>query len=255
MEQRGNYLVKPIGELGSGTFGRVELIELYNTQGHLCGNYARKILNVPTSLVGSLYSYDDWVRRFEREVKYQAECSHDNIAPICIHHLNTESPWFVMELAETDLRKALHQHSLSDAQKLNIILMMLKGMDFVHRKGYMHRDLKPENILKFRDGRYKISDFGLVRASDPETQSAILTKIAVPMGTEGYMAPEVLKGVYNFKTDIYALGVIINEIGVNHINGIEQVVARATNYTPAGRYDSVTQMIEDVAGIMHRRAS
>ncbi|MDH2121647.1 serine/threonine-protein kinase [Pantoea agglomerans] len=255
MEQRGNYLIKPIGELGSGTFGKVELIELYNTQGHLCGHYARKVLNVRASLVGSLFTYADWIRRFEREVKYQAECSHENIAPICIHHLKTEIPWFVMELAETDLRKALYHQTLNDNQKLNVILMMLKGMAFVHKKGYMHRDLKPENILKFKDGRYKISDFGLVRASDPETQSAILTKIALPMGTEGYMAPEVLRGVYSHKTDIYALGVIINEIGVNHINGIEQVVARATNYTPAGRYDSVTQMIEDVTGILHRRAS
>ncbi|EPD6703924.1 serine/threonine protein kinase [Cronobacter dublinensis] len=255
MDQRGNYIVKPIDELGSGTFGRVELIELYNTQGHLCGRYARKVLNVPTSLVGSLYSYDDWIRRFEREVKYQAECTHDNIAPICIHHLKTEYPWFVMELAETDLRKALREQNLSDNQRLSIISMMLRGMEFVHRKGYMHRDLKPENILKFKDGRYKISDFGLVRASDPATQSAILTKIAVPMGTEGYMAPEVLRGVYSFKTDIYALGVIINEIGVNHIDGIEQVVARATNYTPAGRYDSVAQMIQDVTRITHRRMS
>lgn len=253
MESRGSYLVKPISQLGSGTFGRVEKIELYNTTGHLCGEYARKVLDVKPELVGGIFSLDDWKRRFEREVKYQADCRHFNVVPVCIHHLNTEHPWFVMELAETDLRKDLIANSLSDDDKLHIIMMMFKGVSFVHLRGYLHRDLKPENILKFPDGRYKISDFGLVKNSNPEEQSEVLTKMAVAMGTDGYMAPEAKKGIYNEKTDIYSLGAIVDELNIIHIEGVDALIRKATEFRPIGRYESVEQMILDVQTIIQRR--
>lgn len=253
MESRGNYLVKPIEEIGSGTFGRVEKIELYNTDGHLCGEYARKVLAVKEELNGGIFSADDWKRRFEREVKYQADCRHFNVVPICIHHLNTEYPWFVMELAEKDLRKDLKANVLDDDEKLKVVQMMLNGVSFVHKRGYLHRDLKPENILKFPDGRYKISDFGLVKNSNPEEQSEVLTKMAVAMGTDGYMSPEAKKGIYNEKTDIYALGAIIDELNIIHIEGVDSLIRKATEYRPAGRYSSVSHMIDDVDTIIKRR--
>lgn len=255
MESRGNYFVKPIKELGSGAFGRVESIELYNTNGHLCGIYARKVLCVKDELIGSLFSYDDWRRRFEREVKYQADCVHSNVVPVCIHHLASESPWFVMELAETDLRKSLSSGELDDDAKLHIIMMMLEGVSYVHSKGYLHRDLKPENILKFKDGRYKISDFGLVKNSNAEAQSEVLTKIAVRMGTDGYMAPEAQRGIYTEKTDIYALGAIIHEINVSNTDGIDMLIGKATTYRPADRYANVGQMITELQRIIHRRTA
>lgn len=243
MEPRGNYFVKPIKELGSGTFGRVEEIELYNTNGYLCGKYARKVLDVSEELVGQIFTYDDWKRRFEREVKYQADCTHVNVVPICIHHLNIENPWFVMELAEKDLRADIKSGILEDSEKLSIIRMILCGVSYVHSKGYFHRDLKPENILKYPDGIYKISDFGLVKNSNKDAESEVLTKMAVGMGTDGYMAPEAKKGVYNEKTDIYALGAIINELNISHIDGVDEMIEKATSYRPHGRYESVSQMI------------
>lgn len=255
MELRGNYLVKPIKELGSGAFGRVEKIELYNTNGHLCGEYARKVLSVKDELIGSLFSHDDWRRRFEREVKYQAECVNSHVAPVYIHHLATESPWFVMELAESDLKTAIHSGQLSDNDKIQIIMMMLKGVSYVHSKEYLHRDLKPENILKFKDGSFKISDFGLVKNTNVEAQSEVLTNIAVKMGTDGYMAPEAQKGIYTVKTDIYALGAIIAEISVDSIDGIDAMMLKATAYRPADRYSNVHQMITDLKAIIQRRTA
>lgn len=253
MESRGNYLVRPIAELGSGAFGRVEKIELYNTDGHLCGEYARKVLSVKDELIGSLFSYDDWRRRFEREVKYQAECLSSHVVPVCIHHLSTENPWFVMELAESDLRTALVRGQLSDSDKIQVILMILEGVNYVHSKGYLHRDLKPENILKFKDGRFKISDFGLVKNTNVEAQSEVLTKIAVKMGTDGYMAPEAQKGIYTEKTDIYAIGAIIHEINVGNIDGIDAMIGKATTFRPIDRYAHVQQMITDLRKIIQRR--
>lgn len=254
MESRGNFQIKPIKGIGGGTFGRVEKIELYTMSGRLSGEYARKILSVNKDVVGSIFSPDDWRRRFEREVTYQARCqSSSHVVPVLIHKLDTEYPWFVMPLAQSDLLSEIKSNSLDDGQKLNVIKMTLQGVEFVHRKGYLHRDLKPENILKFPDGFYKISDFGLVRQDDPAAASAVLTNIAVSMGTDGYKAPEVNSGVYSQKTDIYAIGAIINMLNLSHVDGIDVMIGKATAYRPSARYDSVGSMLVDLESVIKGR--
>lgn len=253
MESRGNYQIKPISEIGSGTFGRVERIELYNTSGHLCGEYARKILAVREDIVGSIFSPDDWRRRFEREVTYQSKCLHQNVVPVLIHNLYAETPWFIMPLAETDLLKEANNKLLDDDEKLKIIRMTLLGIAFIHSKGYLHRDLKPENILKFSDGQYKVSDFGLVRHDDPNAASAVLTNIAVSMGTDGYKAPEVNSGLYSTKTDIYAAGAIVYTLNLSHVDGIDAMIGKATAYKPNARYESVNAMLVDLDSIIKGR--
>lgn len=253
MDIRGNYRVRPISEIGSGTFGRVELIELYNSDDLFCGHYARKILAVNTNIVGSIFSHDDWRRRFEREVTYQSRCQHSNVVPVLIHNLYAENPWFVMPLAITDLMKEINGSFLNDNEKLAAIKMMLLGVEFIHSRGYLHRDLKPENILKFPDGQYKVSDFGLVRHDDPNAASAVLTNIAVSMGTDGYKAPEVNRGLYSPKTDIYAAGAIVNILNLSHIDGIDAMIGKATAYKPTARYDSISAMLADLNTIIEGR--
>lgn len=254
MESRGGFQIKPIKEIGGGTFGRVEKIELYTMSGRLSGEYARKILAINKGVVGSIFSPDDWRRRFEREVTYQAKCQgSSHVVPVLIHKLDAEYPWFVMPLAESDLLSEIKNNSLDDEQKLKVIKMTLQGVEFVHCKGWLHRDLKPENILKFPDGFYKISDFGLVRQDDPAAASAVLTNIAVSMGTEGYKAPEVNSGVYSQKTDIYAIGAIINMLNLSHIDGIDTMIGKATAYRPNVRYDSVGSMLVDLESVIKGR--
>ncbi|HCM2976796.1 serine/threonine-protein kinase [Enterobacter kobei] len=253
MEARGNYRLRPISNLGSGTFGRVEKIELYNSSGDFCGFYARKSLAVNHDIVGSIFTPDDWRRRFEREVTYQSRCRHSNVVPVLIHNLNAEHPWFVMPLANTDLMKEIEGNALSDDEKLSAIRMMLLGVEYIHSRGYLHRDLKPENILKFDDGQYKVSDFGLVRHDDPNAASAVLTNIAVSMGTDGYKAPEVNSGLYSPKTDIYAAGAIVNILNLSHVDGIDALIGKATAYKPTARYDSVSEMLADLNAIIERR--
>ncbi len=253
MESRGNYRVRPISGIGSGTFGRVEKIELYNSDNHFCGFYARKILAVRNDIVGSIFSPDDWRRRFEREVTYQSRCQHSNVVPVLVHDLNAEHPWFVMPLADTDLMKEIDGNVLGDDEKLAAIRMMLLGVEFIHSRGYLHRDLKPENILKFSDGLYKVSDFGLVRHDDPNAASAVLTNIAVTMGTDGYKAPEVNRGLYSPKTDIYAAGAIVNILNLSHVDGIDAMIGKATAYRPNARYDSISAMLADLNTIIEGR--
>lgn len=257
MEARGNYLIKPIEELGRGAFGRVEKIEVYNSLGHFSGEYARKMLSVNPALINELFSLDDWKQRFEREVKYQAKCSHHNVVPIYIHQLTSGSPWFVMDLARTDLRAELESKILSDDQKLSVLRMVFSGVYYIHEHGMLHRDLKPENILKFSDGSYKISDFGLIKKLDSEAQtnflSAVLQNNEMGIGTPKYMSDEAKRGVYTKKSDIYSLGVITSELNLHHVDGINALIDKSAAFTPRSRYDSVAEMINILDDIIAAR--
>ncbi|HAU8265764.1 TPA: protein kinase [Kluyvera intermedia] len=257
MDSRGNYLIKPIKGLGHGNFGRVEKVEVYNTAGHLSGEYARKLLSVHPHLLNELFTIDDWRRRFEREVKYQAKCGHDNVVRVYIHHLNTEYPWFVMELAENDLRSEIEANSLNDDEKLAILKMVFKGVEYIHNEGLLHRDLKPENILRFHGNCYKISDFGLIKKVDSQAQSDFLSDVLqnndMGIGTRKYMSDEAKRGIYTEKSDIYALGVITSEMNIAHIEGITALIDKSAAFTPRSRYDSVAEMITIIDGIIARR--
>lgn len=258
METRGNYQIKPISELGRGAFGRVEKVEVYNTLGHLSGEFARKVLSVNTALINELFSVEDWKRRFEREVKYQAKCSHNNVVPICIHHLNAENPWFVMMLAQSDLRTELNDDVLTDDEKLNVLRMVFQGVKYIHDHGMLHRDLKPENILRYSEQCYKISDFGLIKKLDSEAQSNFLSEVLqnkeMGIGTPKYMSDEAKRGIYTPKSDIYSLGVITNEMNIPHIDGINALIDKSAAFIPRSRYDSVAEMIDFLDDIMARRA-
>jgi serine/threonine protein kinase len=83
----------------------------------------------------------------------------------------------------------------------------------LHAAGIVHRDLKPENILLRGDGMPLISDFGL--AKDLQEEDGELTTAGSPLGTIGYMAPELLSGDRENLgpwTDVFALGAVLHEI-------------------------------------------
>lgn len=268
MEQRGNYQIKVIDALGKGGFGRVELVELYTLTGKLCkgnglhsGKYARKVLAVREEFIDKPYSASDWKRRFQREVEYQAGCKHANIVPIFIYNLDVEQPWFIMELAKDNLRNDLKygilsadgkREHLSSHQKIEIVRMMLEGVKHIHDKGYIHRDLKPENILRYEGGLYKISDFGLIKNTDKASESEMISNIQVVMGTDGYMSPESKRGFSNEKSDIYSLGVIIDQMGISDVKGIDEIIKISTLYKAGHRYNSVSEMLEVLDAIQPR---
>ncbi|MFJ3266059.1 protein kinase domain-containing protein [Serratia liquefaciens] len=242
MEERGGFLIKPVKEIGRGGFGYVEKIELFNYSDYKCGEYARKIL-IPQD---EPYR-EEFEKRFEREIRYQAACKHNNIVPIYIHKLSGGTPWFVMDLAESDLHKDISSGYLSDSDKINVTRMIMNGLMYLHDKKYLHRDIKPFNVLRFSDGVYKISDFGLVKNADKEGESEILTKVAAAMGTAKYMAPEVqAAGIYSRQTDIYALGVLIEDMNITKATGITAIIDKCTHRKPASRYGDVGEILLDL---------
>lgn len=247
-ERHHSYVIKTVQEIGRGGFGFVERVELFNTNGVKCGDYAKKVLSPQFGL-----NKEDFRRRFKREVDYQAKCNHSNVAPIYLHNLNVDSPWFVMGLADGDLSDDLESGALSESQRYDVAMMVLNGVNYMHierdlptgrKPSYLHRDLKPSNILKFNDGTYKISDFGLVKNAGKDGASEVLTQVATAMGTRKYMAPEIGEaGLYSPQSDIFALGVILDDLGMQ---GVKHIIEKCTAWKPTSRYKNIGEIISEV---------
>ncbi|MCO8056266.1 serine/threonine-protein kinase [Acinetobacter towneri] len=246
MIEHGNYKIKPKDFKGGGAFGSVEVVELYNIRGHLCGLYAMKTLKATAAEV------ENFRRRFIREGYLQASCIHTNIVPIYLYNLHAANPWFVMELGENDVQTLLLSGTFTRDEKLKCLRHLLEGLLFIHAKGFLHRDIKPSNMVR-SGGVYKIADFGLVKNTSPSVDSTQLTAIGQGMGTPGFLAPEAIFGVYNEQTDIYAVGTFIEYL-IHNDSILEKVLSRlfkkCKEHLPANRYQNIKQVLEDYIPIM-----
>ena len=118
--------------------------------------------------------------------------------------------YLVMEyLPGITLRELLReQRRLTMPQTITIMDAILSGLAAAHRAGIVHRDVKPENVLLAEDGRIKIGDFGLARATTANTATG-----AQLLGTIAYLAPElVTRGMADARSDIYSLGIMLYEM-------------------------------------------
>lgn len=248
MEERGNFLIQPGGRIGKGAFGYVEHVQLYTLSKANCsGNYARKVFS--PSINVDIVSFK---KRFRKEVISQDTCRHKNVAPIYLCNLEAENPWFIMGFAMQDLQSEIDSKSLSLSDKIKILNMILSGINHIHKKGYIHRDIKPNNILKYLDNEevvYKISDFGLIKNTNPKENTEILTALNVVMGTDTYRAPEIIYSAkYSFQSDIFALGMLMKALKFENAS-IEPVIKKSTEFELENRYNSVEEIIEDIAKI------
>ncbi|XP_029160383.1 eukaryotic translation initiation factor 2-alpha kinase [Nylanderia fulva] len=137
------------------------------------------------------------------------------------------------------LREWLKQHIIRDFTRvLNIFQQIVDAVEYVHLQGLIHRDLKPSNIFFAYDDKIKIGDFGLVTAMT-ESHDATRTPSAenenvtlknsihtACVGTHLYMSPEQINGqMYNYKVDIYSLGIIFFELLIPFFTDMERIVA------------------------------
>ena len=112
--------------------------------------------------------------------------------------------YLVMEYAEKgDLVNYIEQQNNDETEAKKIIKQILNGYEEINNHGFIHRDLKPENILIMNDDTLKITDFGFC-----EKMNSVSSKI---VGTDGYMAPEVLmnQNLIPQQIDVFSLGVIL----------------------------------------------
>ncbi len=148
--------------------------------------------------------------RFIQEARAAARLADPNVVNVFDQGQDGDMAYLVMEyLPGITLRELLRdQRRLTIPQTITIMDAILSGLSAAHRAGIVHRDVKPENVLLAEDGRIKIGDFGLARATSANTATG-----AQLLGTIAYLAPElVTRGTADARSDIYALGIMLYEM-------------------------------------------
>ncbi|MDB5085548.1 MAG: hypothetical protein JWN30_2434 [Bacilli bacterium] len=168
--------------------------------------------NVSVKVLRSQYASDEeFVRRFRREAQAAASLSHPNIVNIYDVGTEGETHYIVMEYIDGFTLKELIQSEapLSVSRSIQITRQICAALKNAHENNIVHRDIKPHNILIGKDGRLKVTDFGIARA----TTSNAVTQTGSILGSVHYFSPEQARGgITDVKSDIYSLGIVLYEM-------------------------------------------
>jgi serine/threonine protein kinase/Tfp pilus assembly protein PilF len=154
--------------------------------------------------------------RFRREATLLASLNHPNIA--VIHEIieEKELDYLILEYVPGDtLAQRISRKPLKLQEALSIGRQIAEAVSAAHEKGIIHRDLKPANIKIMPDGRVKVLDFGLAKASVSENKNVenTVTQPGRVIGTPAYMSPEQARGKNtDHRTDIWSFGCIMYEM-------------------------------------------
>ncbi len=164
-------------------------------------------------LAGNLASNEDRVR-FQTEAEAAARLDHPGIVPI--YEVGSESGpdgqqhYYSMALVEGEsLSDLIARGPLNPRDAAELMISIASAVQYAHEQGIIHRDLKPQNILLDSGGSPRITDFGLAKNQDADSQ---LTATGQVMGTPSYMPPEQVSGKLDqisAASDNYALGAIL----------------------------------------------
>ena len=211
--------------------------------------------------------------KFRMEAQAAAGLMHPNI--VNVYDVGEESgfSYIVMELVEgITLKKYIEKKArLSVKEAVSIAIQVGRGIEAAHNNHIIHRDIKPQNIIISKEGKVKVTDFGIAKAA---TSNTITSNV---MGSVHYTSPEQVRGGFSDeKSDIYSLGITLFEmltgrvpyngettvaVAIQHIQeempsprdyvpeipvSVEQIVLKCTQKSPDRRYQSAPELIEDL---------
>jgi serine/threonine protein kinase len=189
-----------LGALGSGGMGTV-----YKTHDRVLDE------RVALKVLKPEFARDsDMARRFQSEIKLARKVSHKNVCRIHEYGEDRELRYLSMEFVTgTDLRQVLRvQGGLLAEGAFEVANEVAAGLQAIHEVGIIHRDLKSPNIMLDSRGLVRLLDFGIAKE-----YGKLATSTGVVLGTPEYMSPEQAQGEsVDFRTDIYALGIVVFEI-------------------------------------------
>ena len=184
--------------------------------------------------------------RLRREARTLAALEHPGIVPVHdVGQLADGRVFTVMMLVRGErLDACAVRLPLND--RLRLFDRICDTVSFAHARGVIHRDLKPANIMIGPFGQVLLLDWGLAR---PESDSDPLQR-TVHGGTDGYMAPEQVRGNVDARSDVYALGAILDGLvgddGSRFLRPLKSVIDRARESDPGARYQDAAALAADV---------
>lgn len=216
---------------------------------------------------------ENFVSKFRIEAQAAAGLMHPNI--VNVYDVGEESGihYIVMELVEgITLKKYIEKKArLTYKEAVSIAIQVSMGIEAAHNNHIIHRDIKPQNIIISKDGKVKVTDFGIAKAA---TSNTITSNV---MGSVHYTSPEQARGGYSDeKSDIYSLGITMFEmltgrvpfngettvaIAIKHIQeempspkeyvpeipaSVESIVLKCCQKSPDRRYQSMKELIADL---------
>ena len=214
-----------------------------------------------------------FIGKFRTEAHAAACLSHPNIVHVFDVGDEEDIHYIVMELVEGITLKTYisRKGKLEIRETIGIAMQVAQGIEAAHEQHIVHRDIKPQNIIISRDGKVKVTDFGIAKAATNETITSST------MGSVHYISPEQARGGYcDERSDIYSLGITIYEmltgqvpfegdsavsVALLHIQGemvsprkyepmipvsLEKIVLKCTQKKPEMRYRTVTELIENL---------
>lgn len=252
-----------IEKVGSGG-----MADVYKAKCHRLNRYvAIKVLKPEFS------SDRSFVNKFRGEAQSAAGLSHPNIVNVYDVGDDDGLHYIVMELVEgITLKKFIERKGkLEVKEAIGISIQIAQGMEAAHANHIIHRDIKPQNIIISKEGKVKVTDFGIAKA----TTSNTITSNA--MGSVHYLSPEQARGGYSDeKSDIYSLGVTMYEmlsgkvpfVGDNNVSvalahiqgepvplreinpeiphGVDMIVQKCMQKKPERRYLTASELIIDL---------
>ncbi len=216
---------------------------------------------------------ENFVSKFRVEAQSTAGLMHPNI--VNVYDVGDEDGvnYIVMELVDgITLKKYIEKKSrLSVKEAVSIAIQVAMGLEAAHNNNIIHRDIKPQNIMISKEGKVKVTDFGIAKAA---TSNTITSNV---MGSVHYTSPEQARGGYSdAKSDIYSLGITLFEmltgrvpfngdttvaIAIKHIQedlpspadysddipiSVEKIVLKCCQKSPDRRYQNAAELIADL---------
>ena len=208
MIREGVYLGKRyeiLGRIGSGG-----MADVYKGKDHKLNRY------VAIKVLKSDYRQDEvFIKKFLSEAQAAAGLMHPNVVNVYDVGQDRGLYYMVMELVEgITLKDYIEKKGrLSAKETISISIQMVTGLQAAHNQHIIHRDIKPQNIIISKEGKVKVTDFGIARATT-STQT-ISTSV---MGSVHYTSPEQARGgVVDQKSDIYSVGITMYEMVTGHV--------------------------------------
>jgi serine/threonine protein kinase len=210
-----------VGNRVARTVGRYEILDELGRGGMATVYLARQSdldrLVALKELSSFRQSDPAFTRRFLRESRVAGSLSHPNIVTVHDYFEHDGAPYIAMEYVS---RGSLRPHigHLPLPQVAGALEGILAALGYAERHHIVHRDLKPENVMVTEDGRVKLTDFGIAKATGQAFRGSFLTAAGTTVGTPNYMAPEQAMGKdVGPWTDLYSVGVMAFEMFVGEV--------------------------------------